>query len=255
MRRGTHLAVVGVVLLGGLIVTTGGAQVVGAVASSEQELDGVWESVERSRGGIGTSYEFKATGTVCVSPGAMVDFDYQLEGNTVTITSAESGEQPVMTMVLDPEQDLLIPQGVGSEAQLPMERVSGRGAGEGSVVGTWKPTETESDSDLPEEARQGELAIRKNARQTFTADGRVLLRIPFRTDCGSYTVIGNKLTLVIVGQASKMDFRLEGDTLILVSPEGAEGVFRRREGVVNSPTREGAASANPLESEDPPTCV
>ena len=51
---------------------------------SESQIVGKWASDARSKGGLGARYNFTKDGVVMSSFGALVDFDYQIEGQTLT---------------------------------------------------------------------------------------------------------------------------------------------------------------------------
>lgn len=198
--------------------------VLGASPSFAQ-LEGVWESVERSSGGLGMTYDFRADGTMCASPGAMVDFVYRFVGGKVLVLSADLSEDPETVMAFRLEDGLLVVE-QGNDAP-PLERVDAGDPEQGPVVGTWMYTE----SDASDEALGGTEAavIRRNTRIRLTSTGKVLLRVPFSVDCSPYQVTGSTLTMERSGETIRPSFRVEGDTLILTSRTGNEAAFARLE--------------------------
>jgi hypothetical protein len=113
------------------------------------QLEGVWESVERSNGGLGMTYDFRPDGTLCASPGAMVDFVYRFVGGKVLVLSADLSEDPETVMSFRLENDLLVVE-TGSPAP-PLARVDAGDPEQGPVVGTWMYL----DSDESDEALGG----------------------------------------------------------------------------------------------------
>ncbi len=197
---------------------------IGATPSLAQ-LTGVWESVDRSSGGLGLTYNFRADGTMCVSPGAMVDFVYQFVDGKVLVLSADLSENPETVMALRLENDQLVVE-MGSDAP-PLERVDAGDPEQGPVVGTWMYTE----SDASDETLGGPEAavIRRNTRIRLTSTGKALLRVPFSVNCSPYQVTGSTLTMERSGETITPTFKVEGDMLFLTSLTGTEVVFARLE--------------------------
>jgi len=194
----------------------------GSAPPSSARLVGVWESVERSEGGVGMTYEFRPDGTVCVAPGAMVDFVYRFVDGKVLVLNADLSENPETVMAFRLENDQLVVD--SGNAAPPLERVEPADPEEGPVVGIWKYVETGES----EKAMGGAEAamMRHNTRIRLTPDGKVQLRIPFRVDCSPYQIEGSTLTMERSGKAITPEFRIENDLLILISRSGSEATFR-----------------------------
>jgi hypothetical protein len=192
-------------------------------APSFAQLEGVWESVQRSEGGIGVTYEFQEDGNVCVSPGAMVDFVYRFVGGQVAVLNADLSEDPETVMAFRLENGRLVTD-MGNEAPA-LERVGEQGTEGSEVVGLWKYSETdETDEELG--GKEAAL-IRRNTRIRLTSTGKMLLRIPFVSECSQYQVDGSTLSMELRGQKITPAIRIEGDTLILTSRAGDEASFSR----------------------------
>ena len=87
MRRGLNRTV-----LAGRIVVLVACGLGGAgLAAEEVRFVGKWESVTQSRGGIGSTLEFHSDGTMSLTPGAMVDFTYLLDGARLVISFTDPG--------------------------------------------------------------------------------------------------------------------------------------------------------------------
>jgi len=199
-------------------------------AEPSRQLLGKWEAVDRSMGGIGTTLEFMADGSMAMSPGAMVDFDYQLSGNRLVATGrGEAGEPPVVqNYEVRFEGDQLIQKDLGLGVEMRMLRVGEGPPGEPTIVGVWRGEPASPDAPaLAPELQEGAEIMARNTRWIFTADGRMLLRIPFRRDLGAYSVEGNTLVMRLEGEQT-VRFRIEGDSLFLGRKGPAdESEFRR----------------------------
>jgi hypothetical protein len=194
-------------------------------APSFGQLEGVWESVRRSEGGVGMTYEFRPDGNVCASPGAMVDFVYRHAGDKVTVLNADLTEEPETVMGFRVENDQLVVE-TGNPAP-PLVRAHPEEAVEGSVTGVWKYIDT----DASEEELGGTEAalIRRNTRIRFTATGKALLRIPFRVDCSPFRIEGTTLHMERNGQAISPAFKVEENSLVLTARTGSQAAFTRIE--------------------------
>ena len=66
------------------------------------------------------------------------------------------------------------------------------------------------------------------AFQVFTADGDAHLRVPFRTDGGTYTVSAETLTIVIEGRDPwQVRYAIDGAMLTLLSADGSREQYNR----------------------------
>jgi hypothetical protein len=196
-----------------------------AAAPSFGQLEGVWESVQRSEGGVGMTYEFRPDGNVCASPGAMVDFVYRHAGDKVAVLNADLTEEPETVMGFRLENGQLVVE-TGNPAP-PLVRAHPEEAVEGSVTGVWKYVDTEASE---EELGGTEAAlIRRNTRIRFTSTGKALLRIPFRVDCSPYRIEGSTLHMERNGQPISPAFAVEENSLVLTARTGSKAEFTRLE--------------------------
>jgi len=60
---------------------------------AQDSIIGKWDSVNRSLGGLGSTYEFNEGGQVSIFLGPLVDFSYQIENNQIIMRFADSGEE------------------------------------------------------------------------------------------------------------------------------------------------------------------
>ena len=125
-------------------------------ASAKNKLIGVWESPDTTKGGLGAIYEFREDGGLMAGMGALVNLTYDPQ---------------------DPNLKELLPenQPLGNEER-PQKIMDGP-VGSAPYVGVWKFRHY-----------TGGFAY-----QQITADGQILLRVPFPIPWGRYEVKGKKL--------------------------------------------------------------
>ncbi|MGH7267234.1 MAG: DUF5640 domain-containing protein [Candidatus Rokuibacteriota bacterium] len=175
-----------------------------------ETLVGRWDAEARSRGGLGTWWQFRADGTVSMSLGAMVDDRYRIDGEELTLLpdTAHAADQTVTMRITG---DTL------TAAGQTMRRVGGASPGDPPHVrGVWTyPHYT----GIP-------------AYVELTRDGRHLLRIPMVTQEGRFTRIGRTLRIAWTsGDVVSMAIRLVDETLIL--QDGSRELrYRRQEGSI-----------------------
>jgi hypothetical protein len=64
----------------------------GSCASAQQSAPvGRWRSLETSKGGIGSVYEFRSAGTVDFSSGAVVEMQWRIENDQLVLSPPEAG--------------------------------------------------------------------------------------------------------------------------------------------------------------------
>ncbi len=181
---------------------------------SERAIVGKWESVNRSKEGIGTSMEFYTDGSAAISVAAMVDSTYKLEGNTLIETSLDPETRKARTLSskIEIQGDTLTLKDSANHVEQKMDRASG-GASDPPIVGKWSWKHPSG----------------KTAVSEFTKDGQVLVRLLLRTDKARYQLKGDSLILnfeKFEPQIKKI--RLEKDLLIVSSATGGLGQTYRR---------------------------
>lgn len=152
--------------------------------TSKERLIGVWESPDTTRGGLGAIYEFREDGGLMVGMGALIDMTYDPQDPRM---------QPLMMNPGDPRLD--------DKGQL--QKIMDGPAGSPSYVGVWKYRHY-----------TGGFAY-----QQITADGRIMLRVPFPMPWGKYEVKGKKLRIIHQGR-SPVDvvYKVTEKTLDLTAP-------------------------------------
>jgi hypothetical protein len=191
--------------------------------SAKPDVVGHWVSVNRTKGGIGSMWDFKADGTVTMTPGALVDQSYEVRGNKIVLqTGTGNSDVKTVTFTFRIEGDTLY-QGIPPEwkpreakAELRLARISKPDPADSPIVGTWRPL------DKCPQAEQTEAACNafQNATYTYTKDGICKLRIPFRAIPGTYTNVDGKSGTFVVSSRPNQVFRyrIEAGKLYLSQP-------------------------------------
>jgi hypothetical protein len=182
---------------------------------SESDIVGKWESVNRSKEGIGTTMEFSADGSAAISMGAMVDSAYKLEGNVLseTFLDAETRKVSTRTSEIEVKGDTLTLKDTSSHSEQKMDRVSRGAPGDPPVVGKWSWNHPSG----------------KVATSEFTKDGQLLVRLPLRTDKARYQLKGDSLILSFEKfEPQVKKIRVEKDLLIVSSTGGGLGQTYQR---------------------------
>lgn len=185
-----------------------------SLRAQEVNILGKWESVARSSGGIGNTLEFHSDTTVSLTPGAMVDFTYHLDGTRLVMSLTDPGTGQVSDNTVDVY--------FGSDSMIQRDPISGQEtrfvqlkavkADTLPIVGTWSFKH-----------HTGATAF-----QIFTADGDMHLRVQFRTDDGTYVLSGDSLTINIKGQDPwQVGYALGENMLTLSSADGTQVQYKR----------------------------
>lgn len=184
-------------------------------ALADEKILGRWDSQTRSRGAIGSMLYFQADGTVAITVGAMLDFNYHTDGNRLYIAPDE--EKSAGSMEFSVVGDKLIRKDIKSGKPREEIRIGHAVPGAAPIVGRWRsPHETGA-----------------NTVEEFTADGQLRLRIPFRTDKGEYKADGSTLSIRIPGRPRTYlgTYRIEGGILILTGRQnGTQERYKRIDG-------------------------
>jgi len=190
-----------------------GASAVALAADSP--LVGKWEAIARSHGGLGSTLELHADGTLATSLGAMVDAKYRVEGGYLitSYTDESTGKTQESKLAIRFETDMLVEKAVNNPAasEIRMKRERAGKPGDAPIVGTWS---------YP--------AAHGTARTTFTADGREIFRYPIRTSSGTWSAAGTLLTFGYEGRPPQTaNYTLENGVLSVDSKAGTPVKYRR----------------------------
>ena len=63
----------------------------------------------------------------------------------------------------------------------------------------------------------------------YTADGRLIFRLPMRTDRGRWSVSGDQLTLGSMAATTRLTYRVQSDELVLTDDQGKQMSYTRAE--------------------------
>lgn len=217
-----------------LLTTISGAQ------SAKSDIVGRWVSANRSKGGIGSMWEFKSDGSLTMSSGTIVDMPYRISGDKLILppgmTTADAKPQTFSfrvegnTLYETPDE----PASDRSKKELKFTRVNAAKQGDPPFVGTWKLEFEESaisSTASPASAGQrGREIIARNMVHTYTRDGALKLRIPFTTAPGTYNVADSKSgTFSISASPGRLfKYHVADGKLHLSQPDGkTEDVYVR----------------------------
>jgi hypothetical protein len=187
-----------------------------ALATSlRSTLVGRWESVRRSRGGIGEVLDLGEDGTHVRGPAVLVDLSYELNGPQLTL--AAPGEAAL------PARDVTVTAATmqisdADEREPLRHRVGSPASGPPSIVGVWKY-----------EHYAGGTAFER-----YEAGGRLEFRLSMpATAHGRWTAEAGVLQLRSDESEVSFDADIDGDLLTIAwsreSGERAEAAFRRTE--------------------------
>ncbi|NVN92646.1 MAG: hypothetical protein HXX11_18905 [Desulfuromonadales bacterium] len=172
-------------------------------ASDQSELVGKWASVARTKGGLGTRYYFEESGIVMSSFGALVDFDYKIEGQMMK-TNLKGEKEQTDSAPFEIVGDKLILNPSDQTTRQEMTRSTITATNAHPVVGVWSFKHY-----------AGGMATMQ-----YTTNGLAQLSVPFDTVKGKFAVQGQSLQIDFDGMPSvTREFRLEGNRLLFL-PDG-----------------------------------
>jgi hypothetical protein len=165
------------------------------------EWAGLWESKDRSKGGIGHTIELRPDGSYVEATTVLVDGFYRVAGDKLMIS-----EKPIVDAAATGDSTLFKVEGDTLTQQLPgapavhKQRIGKAEPGQDPIVGAWRyqhPT--------------GPTAFER-----YTPDGQMSLRIPMTSSTGCYKMAAGKVSLT-PKQGPGMDgtFEVKGEDLVL----------------------------------------
>jgi hypothetical protein len=210
--------------------------------SAKSDIVGRWVSTNRSKGGIGSMWEFKSDGSLTMSPGALVDMPYRISGDKLILppgtTNADAKPQTFSfrvegnTLYEIPDE----PASDGSRKELKFARVNAAKQGDPPIVGTWKldfeESAVPSTASPASAAQRGREVILRNLVHTYTRDGALKLRIPFKAIPGTYNVADSKSGTFGISTSPGQVFKyhVADGKLYLTQPDGkTEDVYVRED--------------------------
>jgi hypothetical protein len=192
-----------------------GSGVLDALAQdAAAQLVGRWDGVTRSAGGIGEIIELRADGSMTHWFAAMVEFIYVVQGPVLTtsFTPASGAPAEQTTTEIRFEGNVLIQKNT-SGLETRMDRKRAGGPLDPPIVGVWSyPHDTG-----------------RTAYMLYTADGRLIFRLPIRADRGRWSVSGEQLTMGPMPATARLTYRVQGDQLVLTDEQGKQMTYVRAE--------------------------
>jgi hypothetical protein len=168
----------------------------GCAPSASSDLTGLWESTQRSKGGIGNSLEFRADGTFVEGPTVQVDGHYRVEGNRLFLVERPDDKSTQDSRQFRVDGTALIIEGPGGQS-LRMDRIDGsKGT---SVQGAWRYKHY-----------TGQTAFER-----YLPDGRMNFRLPMISRGGCYTISTDGVRLTGQGPTVLMQVERKGNLLLL----------------------------------------
>lgn len=208
------------------------AAIVGCVTPPNNDLVGLWESTQTSKGGIGHTLEFKADGSFLKAVTVLVELSYRVENGKLFVAEAPAAAKQAQDGIkIELEGDALVVTGPDGSVER-RNRIAKDGAVK-SIVGAWS-------------YRHYTGAI---AYERYHPDGRLSFRLPMTSSSGCYQAKAGALTLVLTdNRNSPLGYTLQGDLLDLRSKQDKATRYRRspagpwypRDNIDYQPPKQGA---------------
>jgi hypothetical protein len=200
---------------GRLLLLAGLTLLTQSPALADDEVVGMWSSLSRTKGGLGPQWIFTKDGNVTHTFGALVDFKYEVKGNSIKMTLlAPDGSvtKEVSTHEFSIDGDTLTENPRTLDQKQVMKRTSKPFKDTHPIVGEW----------TYKHYTGGPALMR------YSRTGIVQLSVPFQALTGTYRT--NQGTLTITPSDQKpvsYKYKRERDSLVLTDGEGNESKFLR----------------------------
>jgi hypothetical protein len=185
-----------------------------AVSEATDQISGIWASVARTKGGLGSQWIFSPNGAVTYTFGAIVDFRYETKVDQLILTLVSpDGSPPPESSVqkFSVEGDKLTVDPHNAERRQVMSRTT-KGDPNRPLVGEW----------TYEHYTGGPAQMR------YSASGNAQLVVPMKTVTGTYAMENGVARVQLSGQPSALLARTdEKGSLTVRDDQGKEAVFRR----------------------------
>lgn len=175
---------------------------------AEDSVVGIWSSLARTKGGLGSQWVFTKEGKVTHTFGALVDFKYEIKGNRIKTTlhiPDESKDEVVEDEFILAGETLTLNPKVPDRKQV-MKRLAKPHSGAHPIVGDWTYTHYTGGSAL----------------MRYSRDGTVQLSVPFRTLEGTYRKSQGTLQIEFIDQKT-ITSKFRRDNKLLILTEGSSG--------------------------------
>ncbi len=187
---------------------------------TSSDVIGRWRSIETSSGGIGTMLEFRNSGVVAFSPGAVVEAPYRVEGGALVLPADTRGgsEQKQSLEWLGENKFRLAPAEVPAGANSRSEefaRVGTQRDANAPLLGEWT-------------AMRKMAGLTVEVRYIFSAD-KALFLLPFTNQEGQWSQAASdgSINFKVAGRISiEGKCKVQGDVLA-VTQSGSTAQFKR----------------------------
>jgi hypothetical protein len=172
----------------------------GRAEANKNQIVGKWAADSRTKGGLGAMLIFADDGTVTSTFGAVVDFKYVVEGQTIKMTSTDSAEQTTEPYSIVGDKLIAYPADPNKREE--RTRVGTAKPGAPPIVGAWT---FKHYTDA-------------TATMQYTSSGLGQLSVPIKTLKGRYKLQAQELMMEFDGQPiSRRKIQLSGDHLSLLA--------------------------------------
>lgn len=144
---------------------------------TSKQLIGRWESVNRSRGGLGSVFDIPNDSLCVVISGVLVDGTYRAEGDSLYRSTADAPSREV-AVSFTTAGDSMVHRFPGRSERVVMRRVINEGATPGAIQGVWSYRHY----------------TRTTAFEEYTPNGQFHFRIDMSNDSSKYKLSGDTLT-------------------------------------------------------------
>jgi hypothetical protein len=186
-------------------------------AIARDDVVGMWSSSSRTKGGLGPQWAFTKNGNVTSTFGALVDFEYEVDGSQikmVLLAPDGSSTEETVTQEFSINGDTLTENPQTPDRKQIMKRVGKPYKDAHPIVGEW----------TYKHYTGGPALMR------YSRTGIAQLSVPFQTLTGTYRTNQGTLAITPNGQKpASYKFKREKDSLVLADEEGKESKFLRFE--------------------------
>lgn len=179
------------------------------LALADAGINGIWSAAERTKGGLGAQWVFTGNGNVTYTFGALVDFNYVINGSTLSMTLSQpdavtSDSAIVQNFILN-DDELIIRE---NDREKRMQRITEQFTDKHPVVGDWSYIHKTT----------GRPAIMR-----FRDNGAAQLSVPFETRTGIYYLDDDILSISITGKKPfKRHIKFDQSRLTFTNQENTE---------------------------------
>jgi len=178
---------------------------------ADQGLIGVWSSAVRSDGGFGSQWIVNPPSTITYRFGALIDFDYEIDGNRIrtTLYDDSNGGLTIQRFTIDSNSFTL--HGGEAESDQYMTRVGVPDPEHHPIVGVWSFVHY-----------TGAVALMR-----YGTGGNGQLSVPLESLTGSYLLSGNQIEIVFSGrEIYRGNIEVDADTLTFLGADADQHYVR-----------------------------